>query len=335
MRHRTVDSRETVPRPGAGPNRRTPPRGNAPSGLAPAADSALREFLFHLSLVRAVSGRTVEAYAGDIRALFRHLGQQGIQGPAGVEAQHLRAYLIHLRELGRQPATVARMRSAIRTFYAFLIDEGLVTEDPSTEIEAPSLWHRVPRALTVQQAVALVESVVGADPLALRDRALLETAYGTGARVSELLGLHPEDCGWSQRLVRLLGKGARVRFVPMGKPAMEALYAYTSRARPILEQRRKKGAATSQLFLNARGTPLSRMGVWKILRKRAREAGLSGRIHPHLLRHTYATHMLRGGASLRVVQELLGHARLATTQIYTSVDEPYLQAVHRQYHPRG
>ncbi len=326
----------------------------ADTELPGAARSALDEFLFHLSLVRAASDRTVEAYAGDIRALFRHLARGGIAGPAQVKTKHLRAYLIHLHEGGKQPATVARARSALRTFFAFLVDEGIVAEDPAADLGAPSGWRRVPRALTIEEATALIESVQGDGPLDQRDRALLELAYGTGARASELLALRLDDCGWEEHLVKLIGKGSRVRLVPLGEPAMGALLAYTERGRPLLAARRSRtrkrcptrvqnrgqplqvrGQEPAQIFLNARGGPLTRMGFWKILKKRAAAAGLAKRVYPHLLRHSYATHLLRGGASLRVVQELLGHARLATTQIYTSVDEPYLEAMHRRYHPRG
>ena len=297
------------------------------------AAAALEEFLFHLSLVRSLSKLTVAAYEGDLRAMWLSLAaNEGIAGPAHVTSAHLRRHLMALHEAGRQPATVARVRSAVRTFFAFLIEEGVIVEDPSADLEAPPGWRRVPRALSVEEATQLLESVSGADPLDLRDRAMLEIAYGTGARVSEVLGLRLDDCGWEERIIRLHGKGARVRFVPIGKSAISAILAYTEGARPLLLPR---GPERSRLFLNARGGALGRMGFWKILQKRAVAAGLEQRVHPHLLRHSFATHMLRNGASLRVVQELLGHARLATTQIYTSVDQPYLQGMHQRFHPRG
>jgi site-specific recombinase XerD len=303
--------------------------------LPPAAQRALEEFLFHLSLVQGASPRTVEAYRSDLVALFGYLARCGIAGPAGVTKKQLRAYLIHLHEIGRQSATVARARSAIRSLFVFLLDEGVVREDPAAELQAPLGWKRIPRALSVAEAQALIDSLTADDPLALRDRALLECAYGTGARVSELLALRPESCRWEEGLVRFEGKGGRTRLVPLGEPALRALRAYIEHGRPILLRRNRLGEKPIEIFLNARGGKLGRMGFWKILRKRAREAGLECRIHPHILRHTYATHLLRGGASLRAVQELLGHVRLATTQIYTSVDESYLQTTHRRYHPRG
>jgi site-specific recombinase XerD len=303
--------------------------------LPPAAADVLAEYEFNLSLVRGVSPRTVAAYVGDLKALFRHLARHGIAGPSGVEARHLRTYLIDLHEMGRKAATVARARAAVRSLFAFLVDEGIVASDPTVDLAAPGGWKKIPRALTVDQARALLEGVSGEGPLDLRDRALLETAYGTGARSAELLGLTLDDCRWGQKLLKLTGKGERVRLVPIGRAAAKSLRAYTIHGRPVLRARRRDPAEPRELFLNARGGRLSRMGFWKILQKRAREAALDVHVHPHLLRHSYATHLLRGGASLRVVQELLGHARLATTQIYTSVDEPYLQQAHRRCHPRG
>jgi site-specific recombinase XerD len=299
-----------------------------------AARRALDEFLFHLGLVRGASVRTVAAYRSDLENFFEDLAARGIDGPARVDEKILREHIIRLHEKGRQASTVARARSALRTFFAFLLDEGVVAEDPAATLRAPAGWRRIPRSLSVAEARALVEAPRAGGPLDLRDRAMLECAYGTGARVSELLALRPADCRWEDRLLRFTGKGSRVRLVPLGRPALAALRTYLERARPALAARNRRGAP-EEIFLNARGGRLSRMGFWKIVRQRAAQAGLKGRIHPHLLRHTYATHLLHGGASLRVVQELLGHSRLATTQVYTHVDAAYLQRAHRQYHPRG
>jgi integrase/recombinase XerD len=300
------------------------------------AQQSLEEFLFNLGLVRGASPRTVAAYRSDLTALLRRLATHGLSGPVEATEAHLRAHLIELHESGHQAASVARARSAMKTYFAFLLDEGVVREDPAAQLQAPAGWRRIPRALTPADAARLIDTVSGTEPIALRDRALLECAYGTGARVSELLALRPDDCQWEEGLVKFTGKGMRVRLVPLGEPAAKALLAYIENGRPALAAHRKTAREVpEQIFLNARGGPLSRMGFWKILRGRAQAAKVAGRIHPHLLRHTYATHLLHGGASLRVVQELLGHARLATTQIYTSVDAEYLQTMHRRFHPRG
>ena len=307
-----------------------------PPSLPAGFTRSLEEFLFHLELVRGASPRTVGAYRSDLHTLFRRLAESGVRGPAHIDTNMLRAHLIALHEWGRRASSVARARSALRTYFAFLLDEGILTDDPSRELPAPRGWLRIPRALTEEQAQALIEKIHGKDLLAGRDRALMECAYGTGARVSELLGLQLQDCLWEERLVRLVGKGRRVRLVPLGTPALEALADYTRVVRPALIASRKRGIEEPDVvFLNARGGALTRMGFWKILRKRAQEAGLGEGVHPHLLRHSYATHMLHRGASLRVVQELLGHSRLATTQIYTSVDEAYLRSVHQRCHPRS
>jgi len=329
---RILESERATHASRSGPGDRTPDGEALPAAFV----RSLEEFLFHLGLVRGASDRTVDAYRSDLRTLFEGLAARDVKGPARITPELLRAHLISLHEAGRRPASVARARSALRTYFAFLLDEGMLSEDPSSELEAPRGWKRIPRALTEEEARALVERIRGGDDLAVRDRALLECAYGTGARASELLGLTLGDCLWDERLVRYHGKGKRVRLVPLGEPAIAALAAYTEGVRGrLIERRRLSKEPPRVVFLNARGGPLTRMGFWKILRKRAAEAGLAQGIHPHLLRHSYATHMLRNGASLRVVQELLGHARLATTQIYTSVDEAYLRSVHTRYHPRA
>jgi integrase/recombinase XerD len=328
------EGRRSPPRPGGAVPARRRPRRLEQRKIPTSARRSLDEFLFHLSLVRGASPRTVEAYRSDLETLFEALASRGIDGPVTVTESVLRNHVIRLHESGRQASSVARARSAIRTFFAFLLDEGVIADDPAGQLRAPAGWQRIPRALTLTEARVLVETPGGTEPRELRDRALLECAYGTGARASELLGLLPSDCRWAERLVRFAGKGGRVRLVPLGEPALRALRTYLERARPQLAARRR-GGTVEEIFLNARGGPLTRMGFWKILRKRAGEAGLRGRIHPHLLRHTYATHLLQGGASLRVVQELLGHSRLATTQVYTHVDASYLQRTHRRYHPRG
>jgi len=221
----------------------------------------------------------------------------------------------------------------VRSFFGFLLDEGVLETDPSLRLPAPRGWKRIPRCLSEEEVERLLGSIRHDNPLSMRDRAMLEFAYGTGARVSEILQLRLEDLDLESAMVRLRGKGGKVRVVPLGRPAVDALSVYLERARVQLAQR-TKGRRESTVFLNSRGGGLSRMGFWKILRKSASEAGLQG-VHPHLLRHSYATHMLRRGAPLRAVQELLGHARLSTTQVYVSVDESYLERVYREHHPRG
>jgi integrase/recombinase XerD len=255
---------------------------------------------------------------------------QGVSGPDQVTANRLRDFIYFLKDLGLSPATIRRQISAIRTYYRFLVGEGHAARDPSERIETPKQWRTLPAVLTVAEVEKLLEPATD-EPLTMRDRALLELAYATGARVSELVGVKLQDLLYEEGLVRLFGKGAKERIVPIGRRALGAVALYAREVRPSLDRGKGRGV----LFLNARGTPLSRVGAWGIIKQAARRAGLAKRVTPHTLRHTFATHLLEGGADLRAVQEMLGHADLATTQLYTHVDRDYLRTVHKQFHPRA
>jgi integrase/recombinase XerD len=229
---------------------------------------------------------------------------------------------------------VARRRSTLRGFHAFLARVGHRLDDPVALLPPPRRGRRLPHALTTDEIEALLAQPEGDSPLALRDRAMLELAYASGLRVSELCGLAAGDLDLAARVLTVTGKGDKQRVVPFGRAALRALRDWLERGRPPLAARARRGRAGA-LFLNARGGPLGRMGWWKILRGHARRAGLATRVHPHALRHSFATHLLEGGADLRVVQELLGHASVTTTAIYTHLDRGYLREVHRQFHPRS
>ena len=290
----------------------------------------LEAFRDYLVFDRGVSERTVQAYLGDLLRATRFLRTRGHRDPSTVNHQDLRAYLFHLKDLGRAPTTIRRALSAVRTYYTFLLEEGLVESDPSELLESPRTWRRLPTVLSVTEAKALVEAVSPDSPVHWRDRAILELLYATGMRVSELVQLQVGTVDPEERLVTVMGKGGRQRTIPFGGPAARALNRYLNEVRPRLEVGRSEGT----LFLNQRGTPFSRMSVWTLVRKAAEEAGIEKRISPHTLRHSFATHLLEGGADLVVVQELLGHADISTTQIYTHLDRSYLQDVHRTFHPR-
>jgi integrase/recombinase XerD len=221
--------------------------------------------------------------------------------------------------------------SALRTYYRFLLSEGHVTKDPSERLETPRGWRSLPEVLTVDEIDKLLAAPSLDDPFVFRDRAMLELAYGAGLRVSEWIGLALRDVMLDELLVRVFGKGGKERLVPIGGKAVGAVAVYLRELRPRLEKGRGRGV----LFLNARGEPLTRMGAWKVLRKHVERAGIEKAVTPHTLRHSFATHLLEGGADLRAVQEMLGHADISTTQIYTHVDREYLRSVHRQYHPRS
>ncbi|MEW5915850.1 MAG: tyrosine recombinase, partial [Gemmatimonadota bacterium] len=220
---------------------------------------------------------------------------------------------------------------AIRTYYKFLLGEGHATADPSERLELPKRWRTLPDVLSVNEIERLLGAPTVDDPMAFRDRAILELAYGAGLRVGEWLTLETKDVLFDQGLVRVIGKGSKERLVPIGRSAISATALYVRELRPRLE----KGQGKGRLFLNARGRPLSRMGAWGILQKHVKRAGIGKTVTPHTLRHSFATHLLEGGADLRAVQDMLGHADISTTQVYTHIDREYLRTVHKKYHPRA
>ncbi len=291
----------------------------------------LEDFRDYLALEAGDSRHTVESYLRDVRRLAQWAVGQGLRSPQAVTATHARTFIYTLKDLGLSTATIRRQISALRTYYRFLVGEGHAVRDPIEQIETPKGWRTLPTVLTVPEMDRLLDAPGGEGPLPLRDRALLELAYATGARVSELVNAALGDVLYEQGLVRVFGKGAKERLIPVGRRALGAVALYAREARPTLD----RGKGRDRLFLNARGSPLSRVGAWGIIRQAATRAGLAKRVTPHTLRHTFATHLLEGGADLRAVQEMLGHADLSTTQRYTHVDRDYLRTVHRQYHPRA
>jgi integrase/recombinase XerD len=291
----------------------------------------LEQFRDYLALEVGNSANTVESYVRDLRRLVAHAAARGTRRPEEVTAAALREFVYALKDLGLAPATIRRQISAVRTYYRFLVGEGHAVSDPSERLESPRQWRKLPSVLTVAEVDRLLGAPNTDEPLAIRDRALLELAYATGARVSELVGLGLQHILYEDGLARIFGKGAKERLVPVGRRALGAVALYVREIRPRFD----RGAGRGVLFLNARGGPLSRVGAWGIIKRAARHAGISKRVTPHTLRHTFATHLLEGGADLRAVQEMLGHVDLSTTQLYTHVDREYLRTVHKSYHPRA
>ena len=317
---------------------RVPAQGGVPSAPAsPAARAALRRFLDYLAVERGLAANTLSAYRRDLQRYTGWLAAAGIDDPTRAEEEDLVVFLGALRagetRVGTRyrASSVARSLAAVRGFHRFLVRERLAGSDPSHDLGSPKVPSPLPRALSVEQVEALLEAVAGGDPRALRDRALLETLYAAGLRVSEATGLDVDDVDLEDGLVRAFGKGSRERLVPLGRSACRALESYLVRGRPSLASSRSGPA----LFLNAQGTRLTRQGCWKILRRHARHAGLEAEVSPHVLRHSFATHLLAGGADIRSVQELLGHASLATTQVYTRVTQERLWEVYLRAHPRA
>ena len=291
----------------------------------------LEGFRDYLSLEAGHSRNTVEAYLRDLRRMGEFALARGVREPGAVTRNHLRDFVYLLKDLGLSAATIRRSVSAIRTYYGFLAGEGRVRNDPSDRLETPRRGRVLPDTLTVAEVESLLAAPGIDDPLAWRDRALLELAYGAGMRVSELCGLGITDLLLTEGLVRVFGKGSKERLVPLGRNTIGAVSVYLHQLRPTLD----RGRGAGRVLLNARGEPLSRVGAWGIVKRSAERAGIRKRVTPQTLRHSFATHLLEGGADLRAVQEMLGHADLSTTQIYTHVDREYLRSVHRQFHPRA
>jgi len=284
-----------------------------------------------LTLEKGTSPLTLEAYRRDVERLVDYARTKSATTPIDVTSKLLREFIYHLKDLGLSPSSIRRNVSAVRTYFRFLMSDGIVARDPSERLETPRKWRTLPDVLTVEEISRLLAAPTLDDPLAFRDRAMLELAYGAGLRVSEWITVGVKDLLFEDKLVRVFGKGSKERLVPIGRSAIGAVATYVRELRPRLE----KGAGKGVLFLNARGEPLTRMGAWKILRRYVERAGIQKAVSPHTLRHSFATHLLEGGADLRAVQEMLGHADISTTQIYTHVDREYLRQVHKQYHPRS
>jgi integrase/recombinase XerD len=291
----------------------------------PAPDPELEAFLA-LSAAR-LAPRTVEAYRRDLTALGTWLGKP----VASATTEELERWVAELRGEGLSPATIARRVASLRSYFRHLVLIGAVTENPAAELDLPKRVRRLPRTLSPGEAERLIDAAAGTTPRALRDRALVELLYGAGLRVSEAVGLDRAAVDLDQRLVRAIGKGNKERVVPIGRQAVDALRRYLSRGRPHLDRRHRP-----ELFLNAQGGALTRAGAFLILRRLAEKAGLEPeRVHPHLLRHSFATHLLEGGADLRSVQEMLGHADLSTTELYTHVTDRRRRELFFQAHPHA
>ena len=294
----------------------------------------LDQYLRHVSIERGLSANTVAAYRRDLGTYLEWLASRGITEIGDVERQHVSDFLRDLATREDSPLTatsLARVLSSVRGLHRFLLEEETLEVDVARDVKPPKLPSRLPKALPIDSVTALLEATGGDDPQSLRDRALLELLYATGARVSEAVSLNVDDV-FDEDIVRLRGKGNKERIVPVGSYARAALDAYLVRARPVFSVR---GVATPALFLGLRGQRVSRQNAWLIIRAAAERAGLAAHVSPHTLRHSFATHLLQGGADVRVVQELLGHSSVATTQIYTLVTADTLRDMYTTAHPRA
>ena len=295
----------------------------------------VHDFLTYVRVEAGLAAATLDAYGRDLRDLVDDLVAQGATGPGDTTPRQLVAHVQALhRDRGLEPSSVARHLATIRMFFRFLDANGRIDEDPTRWLQSPTRWRRLPGVLSPRRIRAMLEGTTPeAGRLWTRDRAILEVLYGTGLRASELAHLVVGDYNAIVGVLLATGKGGRQRIVPLGRPGRDAVHAYLADLRPRLA-RFEDGRDRDRIFLSNNGRPLERVAVWQIVRRAAARAGLKD-VHPHVLRHSFATHLLAGGADLRVVQELLGHRDIATTQIYTHVDRSRLRAVIKKHHPRG
>ncbi len=299
-----------------------------------------RHFLLHLQFERRLSRNTIEAYWSDLRRYTDYLNDAfSISRPQEIKLAQIRAYVKLLSRLtpgdsseGFKTATISRAFSALRGYHSYLIHEGLSKKDPTTFLVPPRQEKKLPEVLTVGEIETIFKAVDLTCKTGPRDMALLQLLYSCGLRVSEVVSLKLPNILWEDTMVRVIGKGSKERIVPIGAPAFSSLTEYVENLRPSLA---RKGNNRGFLFLNLRGGPITRMSVWNIVHENVVKTDIRKRVSPHTFRHSFATHLLEGGADLRVVQELLGHADITTTQIYTHLDKTYLKETHKQFHPRG
>ena len=294
------------------------------------SEKYLKLFLDHLSIERGLSPNTLSAYERDIRGYLCGLERRSVPFEKSKQEDIL-SFMMASKEGGRSARSIVRGLVALRTFYRFLVGERMIREDPTRLLESPKLWRHLPEVLSAGEVERLLESVSGRDWLSIRDRAFLETLYATGMRISELASLKVGDLNFEVGFLRCMGKGGKERIVPLGRKAIGALQRYLKRVRPRLL---RKHPTENALFLSRLGGPISRQMLWRIFRQLAKRAHIKKSISPHTLRHSFATHLLERGVDLRMVQEMLGHADVSTTQLYTHVDRSRLKKVHEQYHPR-
>lgn len=292
--------------------------------------TVLDQLLNHLAIEVGLSPNTIESYRRDLERYIKFLHERKVSRIDEISEEHITGFIVVRSRQGLAANSIARNLSSIRRFHKFLVTEGYSDSDPTAVLESPKRWRKLPTVLNIGQIEKLLDQPKGDTALSIRDRAILEFLYATGVRISELSKIKRKDLLSEVGLVRVFGKGQKERIIPIGEAAVRATLRYLGEVRPSLA----KEYSEDVLFLNNRGKPLSRMGLWKILRKYVVLAGIRKKVSPHTIRHSFATHLLEGGADLRAVQEMLGHADISTTQIYTHLDREYLKQEHRDHHPR-
>lgn len=311
------------------------PRDTGHDAVAPAAmERLVREFVVHLTIERGASPHTVDAYGRDLAAYIAVLAAKGIHSPDAVRGEDVVAFVTALRESGLAPSSIERKLAAVKSFHKFLVREGVTENHPTSRIPLPKVPDRLPDVIGIDDAERLLSQPFATTPAGYRDRAILETLYGCGIRVSELTGLDLTEIDLEEGFIRVFGKGGKERDVPVGGAAARAIAEYLTLGRPYLKaKKRTRRADPAAVFVNTYGGRLTRQAVFRLVRRYGARAGID--LHPHTLRHSYATHMLEGGADLRVLQEILGHSDIATTQIYTHVDRHHIREEYLSTHPRA
>lgn len=291
----------------------------------------LRSYLHYLTLEKNLSENSVHSYKLNLTRYIDYLESLGIKNPEAVKEEMLSKFIKLLSELLLSPRSIAQNVSTLKGFHKFLVGERIVKTDPTQNLTLPKLSKSLPEVLTQDEVELILQQPETSARLGVRDKAILETLYATGMRVSELLNLKQSNINFGDGFVRVFGKGSKERLIPIGRSAISWIKKYQSETRINLPNENSKDV----LFLNSRGKPMSRMAIWDIVDKYVRKALIEKAVHPHTFRHSFATHLLEGGADLRAVQEMLGHSDISTTEIYTHIDREYLKEVHKTFHPRG
>lgn len=292
----------------------------------------LQEYLAYLKFEKNLSPRSVDSYESDIKKFLNHLKNLSILDLNEVQSKILAKYFELLRDVGISSSTSARYLSALKGFFKYLSSQEYIEKDPAEILSTRITERKLPAVLSFIEINQIIEAPDESKILGLRDRAILELFYSCGLRVSELINIKLSDLYFEDEVIRVLGKGSKQRIIPIGSSAVHWITEYLKTVRPSLE---KKLKSENIIFLNKRGTKLSRMGIWKIVDRYVKETGIEKEFHPHTFRHSFATHLLEGGADLRAVQEMLGHADISTTQIYTHIDKDFIKQIHKDFHPRG
>jgi len=288
-------------------------------------------FLNYLSVEKGVSSNTIESYKNDLIFYQNYLKEKGIDSFLKVNRQDISDFMLKQKEKNLSASSIYRRLSCLKTFYRFLLREKIISSDPTEAMQSPKLWKKVPDTLNIEEIEKIIAQPNIRTKIGIRDKAILDMMYATGMRVSEVVNLKLEQLNLEMGFLRCIGKGNKERIIPLGKYACNAIKRYIQESRNLLLGKKQ----SEYLFLNRRGYPISRQGLWKIIKKYARMAGIKKPVRPHIIRHSFATHLLERGADLRSVQEMLGHSDIATTQVYTHINKDYLKMIHKKFHPRG